>query len=273
MSQPPVRPRGHPAGTGDDDDPGVPLPTEAWRCTTTAGTGRDRPRPSAGQPSHGRNTRPSTTTSTTEPDQQPDMDHHHRRVVLAPDLDAATRHGPGDVALRDDELDDPLDADRRQPGATNHPVDVTASPLEQHQLGAEPRPHRQQKSGSTGSGRRLTQRLLEHVQNRRGREVADLPQRLPRQRSLRQRRSRAPAPAPSSTFGPPGCATQCSMSPTGSVRRATARCRQRAAARAPPGRGTVGDSTTRMPDAPTSQPITRSVSGKKCASESRTRTP
>ena len=40
------------------------------------------------------------------------MDHHHRRVVVTSDLDPASLHGPGDVALRDDELDDSLDADR-----------------------------------------------------------------------------------------------------------------------------------------------------------------
>ena len=157
--------------------------------------------------------RSSAHTSTTHPSQQADVQHHHRRVVPAAVLDAAARERPRRVALRDDQLDEPLDADERRTSSEVQRVTASASPPQQHQLGAEARTHRQQQPpGSPGRAVRSAQGVARA-------RAAPTPTTgcRPRPASARSRRgavrsSPSASAIASSTFGPPGCATQAPMS-------------------------------------------------------------
>ena len=111
-----------------------------WAASTTA---------SIGQPSAGRNGRSASATSTTAADQQPGVQHHHHRVVAARRTPRPPRaSAPGGVAPRDDQLGEPLDADREhQRRRTTAAMTRSRSPAQQDELGAEARAHRQQQPG------------------------------------------------------------------------------------------------------------------------------
>ena len=57
-----------------------------------------------------------THASTSIADQQAGVQHDHERVVALPGLDAAALEAPGGVALGDDQLGEPLEADQARPG-------------------------------------------------------------------------------------------------------------------------------------------------------------
>ena len=107
-------------------------------------------------------------------DQEAGVQHHHHRVVAAPLLHAAALEGPRGVALRDHQLGQPLEADQPdqhregdQRGHAGSPARASTSSEQ------KPGPIATTSPQLPGAGRPVAQRVLQHVQHRGRREVAD----------------------------------------------------------------------------------------------------
>ncbi len=113
-------------------------------------------------------------------DEQEHVERHHERVVRVPVLHAAVLPAPPQVALRDDQLGDPLEGDQdHQDGEGDEPRHHCSSTSSAQ----NPGPMAITMPGDPSAGR-LTPRPSmvspQHVQHRRRRQVADARQRTPR---------------------------------------------------------------------------------------------
>ncbi len=203
------------------------------------------------RPSSGRNVGAAYPRLDQRADQQPGVQHHHERVVPAARsrrpprsrLQAALRLETTSSASRSSADQGDQDGEGDQAGHRTRPRSRGAAPARSRSRGPSPSARRRY----PGRGRPVAQGVLEDVQHRGRRQVADPGQRLPGEPRPRRAAARAPPAMASITLGPPGWQTHQPMSAR--VRPWSARklVDVVAAGSARPASGTSASSTIRSP--------------------------